>query len=802
MCTAGLQEKAGKALKETRRSRVLRQESLLVIGLALGLLTSCGGGGGSSGDSLTTVSSPPAPTTPTAPLGPPPTGPSTPSGPSEAEIAENYGLGAINAPAAYSAGATGSGVTVAIIDSGIDVDHPEFLGRIHPQSTDIVANSPGSLDDTNGHGTHVAGIVGAAADSSGVVGVSPDAQILAIRANARGADVSGDELLYFDEVVADAIHHAVDNDADLINLSLGKLDSISNEYRAALERAIANDVLIVASAGNEPSGETTRPASFAGSGLANGRILAVGAVDSDEQIASFSGQPGFTELNEAFLVAPGVDIRSTDAGGGLGTRSGTSFSTPHVTGAAAVLRSAFPSLTMAQIADLLIDTAKDLGDPGPDPVYGQGLIDIEAALAPQGVLSIAADNTVDGDQASITDTELSLGAAFGDALATSTALEQVMALDAYDRPYAVDLSDQVVRPETSFYLDSLLIDGPNQHATALPGSLAGGSTSLAWRAEEVRLWDRGATGFRADTEAPTELNRFDFSGSDEAMSWRVGYGLGASTLLTSGPAQSSSEGLFWRSQTLSAPESELIGLGTGGATRHLLGERTELVLGIMQSGGMEDLEREREQDDELGDAQMFHIGLDHRATDRLRVGLGFSQVEEDEAFLGSSGDGAFGEDAAASTRMMTLRGDLDLGAGFNLFATGTMAQTAIGGDQGMLGEWSTVQSQAFSLGLTRTGVLGTTDRIGLMVGQPLRVSDASATLDMPATRDLDGNVERRRERVDMAPEGREIDLQLSYKTPLGERFQLGSWFMFRHEPGHDAEAEDDYAIGLRLDRQF
>ncbi|MEO1250425.1 MAG: S8 family serine peptidase, partial [Pseudomonadota bacterium] len=512
-------------------------------------MTSCsGGGGGGSGGSITTTntSSP----TPAAPLAPPPTDPSPTSAPSSAEVGRNYGLAAINAPAAYAAGSTGQGITVALIDSGIDTDHSEFTGRIHPQSTDIVSGSRANLNDTNGHGTHVAGIVGAAADRSGVVGVAPDSQLLAIRANARGDGISEDELLFFDADVANAINRAVSNGAQVINLSFGKLSSISDDYDDAIARAVANDVLIVAAAGNEPSGETTRPASFAGSGDARGRILAVGAVGRDENIASFSSQPGFTDLNESFLVAPGVDIRSTATGGGLGTRSGTSFATPHVTGAAAVLKSAFPSLTMRQVADLLLETAKDLGEPGPDPVYGQGLIDLDAALAPSGTLSIATGSTVDGGQASISNTELSLGAAFGDALTSSAALSSVMALDSYDRPYAVNLSNQVVQTEPSFGLDALLIDGPNAHTSSLPASIAGSQAGLAWRAEETRLWDRGHTGFRADDSPETSLNRFDFSGTNQEVSWRVGYGLGASTLLTSAPKASGSESLFWQSQSL------------------------------------------------------------------------------------------------------------------------------------------------------------------------------------------------------------------------------------------------------------
>ncbi len=770
-----------------------------VSGLCAIALAACSGGGGGSSGSVTSgpPTTSPNPTAPSLPA-PGPSAPILPSAPSDAEIFRNYGLGTINAPAAYSAGANGNGVTVAIIDSGIDRDNQEFAGRIDSRSIDVVSGTTSALGDTNGHGTHIAGIIGAAANDSGIVGVSPEARILALRANARGDGVGPGELLFFDDDVARAIDRAADSGAKIINLSFGKLEALSGSYEAALARAVARDILIIASAGNDPSGQTTLPASLAGSSEARGRILAVGAVDSSETIAGFSGQPGGGVLNEAFLVAPGVDIRSTAVGGGLETRSGTSFATPHVSGAAAVLKSAFPSLTMRQIGDLLVAAAKDLGPPGADSIYGRGLIDLRAALAPQGGMSLASGNSVAGSSTSLSETELSLGAAFGDALSSSAALDRVMALDAYDRPYSVDLTGQVQRRSPSFQLDDLLIDGPGQHQASMPASFADGSAGLGWQAEETRLWDRGPTGFQQTDQDSAVLHRFDFSGSDQEISWRFGYGLGAGSLVSSAPMHDATADLFWQGSAMTMPESTLIERGIGGATRHRLGERTELVLGMMQSDQMESFDQE----DSQADARMFHLGLDHRASERLRLALGFSQVDEDEAFLGSSSDGAFGDDASASTRMMTLRGDYTLGGGFNLFASGTVAQTSIGGDQGMLQDWSAVQSQAFAMGVTRTGVFGSIDRIGLMVGQPLRVSDASATLDVPTSRDLDGNVERSRERVDVAPEGREIDVQLSYRAPLSERFRLGSWLMYRREPGHDAEADDDYAIGLRLDHQF
>ncbi len=716
--------------------------------------------------------------------------------PSSAELSRNYGITAINGETAYVVGATGKGVTVALIDSGIDRNNVEFAGRIHEASIDVISDTVSGLQDDNGHGTHIAGIVGAAANDRGTVGVAPETTLLALKANDPGADPG--ELLFFDDDVAEAINRAIDEGANIINLSFGKLSSISDEYQEALARAVAQDILVVAAAGNEPSGETTIPASLAGSAEAKGRILAVGAVDEDNQIAEFSSQPGFDELQSSFLVAPGVNIRSTSVGGGLETRSGTSFATPHVSGAAAVLRSAFPSLTMEEIAQILLTTATDLGSPGNDPAYGVGIVNLDAALAPVGSLALASTDNTGGSSELLHETQLSLGAAFGDALSDSASLASVMALDDYDRPYRADIRGHVARPETSFGLDDLISPDSSRHASALPGQFAGSSAGLAWSSDDKRLWQRGSTGLDSTRSQDAAIDRFDLTGSAGQQSWNLGYGINASSIVTSAPADRDHAGLFWQGSYLTAPEMSLVGNGYGGSVRHRLGDSTNLVAGFVQSDETLDSDPDADQTD----ARVFHMGLDHQATEQLQLSLGYSRIDEDEAFLGTSGSGAFGEDASASTNMITLRGDLDVGAGFSLFASGSLAQTEVGGDQGMLQDWNTVQSEAFAVGITRNRVFGEHDRMGFMVGQPLRVADAEATLDTPAARDMDGNVVRSQERVDMAPDGREINFQLSYHTPLSKRFTLGSWFMFRHEPGHDAEADDDYAAGLRVNRKF
>lgn len=306
----------------------------------------------------------------------------------DAEYHQSYGLAAINASTAYARGGTGAGVTVAVIDTGVDVDHADLDDNlINPGvvlGLDVGDDDDDPDDDSLAadHGTHVAGIIGAENNGSGTQGVAFEADLLAVK-------VAKSDGTFTDVEVADAINKAVAEGAKVINLSLAV--SISAAMAAALQTAIASDVVIIAAAGNfrnnpDPdlaalATEPLPPAILAGTAFANGQILAVGAVDAADDVATFSHFAGATD--DFFVVAPGVDIESTTNDGATGFKSGTSMAAPHAAGAAAVLRQMFPLLNAAEIISLIATSAFDLGAFGVDDVFGQGQVDLARASLPQ-----------------------------------------------------------------------------------------------------------------------------------------------------------------------------------------------------------------------------------------------------------------------------------------------------------------------------------------------------------------------------------------------------------------------------------
>jgi subtilisin len=266
-----------------------------------------------------------------------------------------WGISRVHADDVWLLGNTGSGVKVAIIDTGIDRTHSD-LAPNYKGGYDFLNVDADPMDD-NGHGTHVSGTVAAAADGAGVKGAGPQISLYALK--VLGANGSG----RYSDIIA-GLQWAVSNKMQVASMSLGGPTS-STSLKNACDAAYNANVLLVAAAGN--------------SGRANGRgnnvlypanyssVIAVAASDSSDRRASWSSTGPAVEL-----TAPGVNITSDRLGGGLINNSGTSMACPHVSGAAALVIASGVS-GAASARSRLVSTAKDLGASGRDPLYGYAL---------------------------------------------------------------------------------------------------------------------------------------------------------------------------------------------------------------------------------------------------------------------------------------------------------------------------------------------------------------------------------------------------------------------------------------------
>ena len=286
--------------------------------------------------------------------------------PNDPYFNDQWGLSMIDAPHAWGISRGSSSVLIAILDSGVDLDHPDLTTKVRTDIDWDFVNDDAVADDDHGHGTHVAGIAAAATDNErGVAGLGWEATLLPLKVLDDGGNGSGEDLI-------EAIRYAADNGASIINMSLGGDAPCPQAVQDAVDYAYARGAVLVAAAGNHDDINTFNAEFFP----ANcDHVLGVAAIDSDGDIASYSNYGGHVSV-----AAPGTSIYSTWMGGGYGYMSGTSMATPHVSGLAALLRAYYPSYTPDQIASAILDNAEDIGAAGRDDYAGCGLIDAYRAL--------------------------------------------------------------------------------------------------------------------------------------------------------------------------------------------------------------------------------------------------------------------------------------------------------------------------------------------------------------------------------------------------------------------------------------
>ena len=274
-----------------------------------------------------------------------------------------WGLSKIKAPAGWDQHTGSPSIIVAVVDTGVDTAHPDLADKI-VAGYDYVNNDNDPMDD-HGHGTHAAGIAAASTNNGiGVAGVGWNVKIMPMKV------LSGTGNGY-DSWVASGIRGAVDRGAHVINLSLGGA-GFSQTLKDATDYAIANNVVVVAAAGNTGSATINYPAG-------NPNVIGVGATDSSDKIASFS-----TYNSTVDVSAPGVNIASTYWNSGqhaYAYMSGTSMAAPHVAGLVGLVKSKWSTYTVSQVADRIQSYSDDLGSPGRDDYYGYGRINAQRALA-------------------------------------------------------------------------------------------------------------------------------------------------------------------------------------------------------------------------------------------------------------------------------------------------------------------------------------------------------------------------------------------------------------------------------------
>lgn len=768
-------------------------KAFFLLGAALagaGLLAGCGGGGGGVGSTPAPPPAPPVVTLPTPTPTPTPVPAPTPT-PTPTPSAINYdtpeyratvGAVSMNALSVYQRGATGAGIAIGIIDSGIDLASAEFTGRVSAASAAVAGND--SIDDESGHGTAVAFTAAGRRNGAGTHGVAFDASVIVLRADRPGtcASTSTDDEESGCKFGTDAITRGVDvaraAGARVINISLGGSDMPAN-LRAAIGRATANGIVVVIAAGNDGTAEPDAFASVANdAAVARGQVIIAGSVSATDAISSFSDRAGSSAA--AFLTAVGERVRAPDETDTAYLWSGTSFAAPQISGAAALLAQAFPNLSGAQIVEILLRTARDVGATGVDAVYGNGVVDLTRAFQPVGAVTVAGT----GAPVSTVGNAV-LSAPMGDA--TTSGLGAVI-LDGYDRAFAIDLARTIAR-------------------TAPPPPLAG---ALAFGGRQVAVTTGGTAV--AMTLAPgrgstATLARTALTGSDarvaRAIAATVTQRLGKNFSLAFGLAQSSTA---LAAQLAGERDPAFLiasaaGLGFQGGARSAGALRQQIgAFGITAGYESGRVLSRREtllpgrSDYARSSFDRASLTLDRRFGP-IATRLGLARLSERNTVLGAQFDTSLGA-ARATSWFVDTGARIEIGEGWSFGGSARQGWTTPVLRGGFAGDGS-IRTSAFSADIGKEGLFGR-DTAGLRIAQPLRVTSGGIDLSLPTYWDYAaGQVTSwTAQRLNLAPQGREIDVEARYAFSLGGG-DLQTNLFWRRDPGNWATLPDDYGVALR-----
>ena len=395
-------------------------------------------------------------------------------------------LDKVGAPAAWSRGYTGEGSVIAIFDTGIDTDHSEFTDSIIDMQcfTNVCERGLGTVEDGNkyGHGTHVAGIAAANLDGVGTTGVAPDADLLI-------GKLAYDSGFFQFNKIPDAMEWAVNNGADVVNISAGtrpsgsyknslteisegvyysnmtfgdyntlgynQIFSTNGHGTAMIESMKGHETVMVLASGNDRLKVSSQESHIALDSEIGDRVLVVGMYDERRKgLSKWSNAAGTicreldadgtcksdALISDRYIIAPGVYIAAPTNNGEYTTMTGTSMAAPHVAGAVAIVHQMWPHMTGANVSQLLLNTASTDEINNYDPnVHGQGMLDLDEATQPQGAMGLATTGRIDGATVDLANS----GAIAMSGNTNISALSSIMAVDEYDRDYYFDANGMV-----------------------------------------------------------------------------------------------------------------------------------------------------------------------------------------------------------------------------------------------------------------------------------------------------------------------------------------------------------------------
>lgn len=632
--------------------------------------------------------------------------------------------------------------TVAVIDSGLNPAHVDLAGRIDP-GIDLIDGDNNPFDETpEQHGTTVSRII------ASVYGQN---RILPIRA----LDANG---LSSEAIVVEGVNFATNSDARVINLSLG---SPRNKYSQGLTTSMQDSAragkLLVIAAGNGGQVNPTFPASLAA--LFGGAAIAVGALDRNGLIAAYSNRAG--NSRDFYLVAPGYSNFSSF--------KGTSFAAPYVSGTAAAVLDQNPRLSAQQVAEIIFNSADDLGAPGTDEVYGRGKLNTAAALQPQGDLGLAGDSGGGGSGALAAGLVVGAGVAAA-IIIRNKKLKKAVVVDSYNRPYQINLEDLITVRSDGLSMNRMMQNLRRTTETAQL-SLTETLQMAVWYDRNPALQQYTVPELEDDENSENwslSLHQGGRNGSYYALNLNLDprqfFGLSEET---------NGITLFDR-RNLTAPYAGF----AASANMALAGYRTasgaDVKLGVVSMDDKNNFGLK---------SQSILLEGSIQAHEKLRLGLQLTGLNEEGSLFGGASTGAFSVDTSETLAAgFTTR--LNLSKKISIHSIYSQGFTLVSDrKKGLLQQFSGLRSNSYAMGISATSLLRKNDRVSLTFSSPLHVNQGEVSLSVPTGIDFaTGNAIRQTERIDLASTKRETDIELGYHLPLSKQSGLAAYMIYRTDP--------------------
>jgi len=814
-----------------------------------------------------------------------------PSSFTDGEYNANYGLVTINSANALARGydgsiynrnadgtlvsttPTGGKIKVAVIDSGINSAHTDLIANVNTTlSRDCSSGTclAGGTTDAVGHGTFVAGIIGALDNGVGVQGVAPKVDMISVKLPDSFTTANVGENLRYVNTVADvkAINLSLGNVASFVKSEVPNLTvegsatpnipydgAVStsvfdtsfpivdgqvyyddagvrkrvlngpaatnfsslynlpgshritgiNSYNSAtiaqgfynaynvsngVSDNITNKRIFVLATGNEshdnPSVEAGLPYYFSN---LTPYWIAVTSTDATNTISDFANRCGVAK--DWCIAAPGEAVTSTSNSGGYVSGSGTSFSTPAVTGAVAVLSGAFPHLDATIIRRIILETATDLGVAGVDDIYGHGLLDLNKATDPTtGGWGVTLSGSFASSGYSFADSNLKLNSSFGDALSNSNL--NVMFLDEYKKNYYVPLNYFASNTQSQLSSNpSILLENfaekPFDNSFNLNDNL-----TLNYSLENKSLGDELFTR-HTETKLDKFMASYSFNGSN---SMSVFSGLEANQFANFSAVDGVVDDNILISKSLSNPYLALSDSSSGLSMQNGNGTISQKLL--VAEGSEKDAP-----DSSKTKAISYSVSYKPSKINGV-VSLESGMLDEPNSFLGSTADGAFNLKDNNKTYFQNISSKYNVSDNLSLYSSYTLGLSQVNtSDNSIFKSFSDVISNSYSLGFAYSNALKGNDKLGFNYSTPLRVIKGSSNVSLPTSINAStGDIISTDAKISLVPQGREQDFELFYSSNLNEKTKLGLSSLLRLEPDNIQIAKPEAIFMLKLFYEF